>query len=151
MHALFAGIPGTGPMAQPVIEMKISNKLIIERTEKNIWAESKDMKRMKGWGRVRRYAVVSDGSDKCLRGVISMVRRMRDTKMGAYLPSSLFILNMSIFSVLKTAFSAPSHKISRPFDGFCSLLVLIYAHNFLTTCGRESESCCTSAARGSLS
>ncbi len=51
MHALFAGIPGTGPMAQPVIEMKISNKLIIERTEKNIWAESKDMKRMKGWGK----------------------------------------------------------------------------------------------------
>jgi len=58
---------------------------------------------------------------------------------------------MSILSVLNTAFNAPSHMISRPFVGFCRLFVLIYAHNFFTTCGRESEFSWTSAASGSLS
>ena len=80
-----------------------------------------------------------------------VVHRVNNANIGAYLPSSLFILNMSIFSVLKIAFIAPSQMISRPFDGFCSLLDLIYAHNFFTTCGRDSESTSTSAARGSLS
>jgi hypothetical protein len=72
-------------------------------------------------------------------------------RCGTHFPSSLFILNMSILSVLNTAFNAPSHMISRPFVGFCKLLVLMYAHNFFTTCGRESKLSWTSSASGSLS
>jgi hypothetical protein len=96
------------------------------------------------------YAVVSEGSERCLRTVVSIIQQNQQHGRATDLPSSLFILNMSILSVLNTAFSAPSHMISRPFDGFCKLLDLIYAHSFLTTCGRESESSWTSAARGSL-
>ena len=94
------------------------------------------------------YTVVSEGSDRCLGASVSVVHRANNT--GTYFPSSLFILNMSILSVLNTAFNAPSHMISRPFAGFCKLLDLMYAHSLFTTCGRESESIWTSAARGSL-
>ena len=96
------------------------------------------------------YAVVSEGSDRCLRVSVSIVYRGQQRDKVTHFPSSLFILNISILSVLNTAFNAPSHKISRPFVGFCKLLDLIYAHNFLTTCGRESEASWTSAAKGSL-
>lgn len=95
------------------------------------------------------YTVVSEGSDKCLDVFVSVGSRAYDA--GTHFPSSLFILNMSILSVLNTALNAPSQMISRPFVGFCKLLPLIYAHSFLTTCGRESESSWTRAARGSLS
>jgi hypothetical protein len=103
-----------------------------------------------GRGQYASYTVVSEGSDRCLGVYVSMVYRSQRCDKVTHFPSSLFILNMSILSVLNTAFNAPSHIISRPFVGFCNLFDLIYAHNLLTTCGRESEPSWTSAAKGSL-
>jgi hypothetical protein len=127
------------PLRGPVIRMKISNKADDRKQEVGEGMHLGGEESRDEVGNAF-YAVVSEGSDRCLHAVVSIMDQSQQYDGDTDLPRSLFILNMSILSVLNTAFNAPSHMISRPFDGFCRLLDLIYAHSFLTTCGRESES-----------
>ena len=65
-------------------------------------------------------------------------------------PRILFILNMSILSVWKTAFKPGSQTISLLLDGSCNPRPLMYPQSCLTTCGRERRSVPSTADSGPL-